>query len=128
MLCHAGSTALPGSSSEGGNVAPVRAPSGTRISIKTLSGRISGLPAISAVGAHTALHLKDSVWAQIGVTAKHGTVGHTMEPPAAIEYAVDPVGVATMMPSAYTVVTSARSVPRACATHRLTVNQQVDGR
>jgi hypothetical protein len=33
--------------------------------------------------------------------ARGRTIGCTMDPPAASEYAVDPVGVATMMPSAF---------------------------
>ena len=35
-----------------------------------------------------------------GVKSKHGTVGATRDPPAAIEYADDPDGVATINPSA----------------------------
>jgi hypothetical protein len=40
-----------------------------------------------------------------GVTSKHGIAGVTIGPPAENEYAVDPVGVATMTPSADSVVT-----------------------
>ena len=37
--------------------------------------------------------------AQIGVRSTPGTSGCTIEPPAASEYAVEPVGVATITPS-----------------------------
>ena len=36
----------------------------------------------------------------MGVTSIHGTEGATSDPPAAIEYAEDPDGVATIKPSA----------------------------
>ena len=41
-----------------------------------------------------------SVWGQIGVTTIAGTDGCTIGPPADSEYAVEPVGVATISPSA----------------------------
>ena len=41
-----------------------------------------------------------SVCGQIGVTTNARTSGVTIGPPAASVYAVDPVGVATMSPSA----------------------------
>lgn len=40
-----------------------------------------------------------------GVTSVHGTEGATIGPPAVMEYAVDPDGVATINPSAQTVAT-----------------------
>src|SRR6266571_4455214 len=40
------------------------------------------------------------VWGQMAVTTMASTVGTTIGPPADIEYAVEPVGVLTMMPSA----------------------------
>ena len=40
------------------------------------------------------------VWAQIGVTTIASTPGTTIGPPALSEYAVDPVGDATTIPSA----------------------------
>jgi hypothetical protein len=43
--------------------------------------------------------------AAIGVTTMHGTEGETIGPPALNEYAVEPVGVAEMTPSAENVVT-----------------------
>ena len=43
---------------------------------------------------------KDKTCGQIGVTRMHGTAGWTTEDPAASEYAVEPVGVAKMTPSA----------------------------
>jgi hypothetical protein len=45
------------------------------------------------------------MWAAIGVTTMHGTEGDTIGPPALKDYAVDPVGVAVMTPSAENVVT-----------------------
>ncbi len=39
-------------------------------------------------------------WGQIGVARSASTVGRTIGPPAESEYAVEPVGVATMSPSA----------------------------
>jgi hypothetical protein len=46
--------------------------------------------------------LNDSECGQMGVNRMAGTLGWTMEPPAATEYAVLPVGVASMTPSACT--------------------------
>ena len=48
--------------------------------------------------------LKDKVWAHMAVTRITGFSGWHSDPPAARLYAVDPVGVATQMPSAWTVV------------------------
>ena len=48
--------------------------------------------------------LKDSVWAQMALTSITGFSGWHRDPPAASEYAVLPVGVATQTPSAWTVV------------------------
>ena len=48
--------------------------------------------------------LNDRVCAQMAVTRITGFSGWQSEPPAARLYAVDPVGVATQMPSAWTVV------------------------
>ena len=42
----------------------------------------------------------DSVCGEIGDTSSTSTVGSTIGPPAESEYAVDPVGVATIRPSA----------------------------
>ena len=39
-------------------------------------------------------------WGQIGVTQTQLALGSMIEPPADMEYAVDPVGVATIKPSA----------------------------
>ena len=47
---------------------------------------------------------KESVCAQMAVTRMTGFSGWQREPPAARLYAVLPVGVATQMPSAWTVV------------------------
>lgn len=58
----------------------------TLIKIWEFSGRIKGL--------------KDKLRGQIGVRRMHLTTGWTMEPPAEREYAVEPVGVAKMRPSA----------------------------
>src|SRR5262247_2342447 len=41
-----------------------------------------------------------SVWEQIGVSTTAGIVGKTIGPPADSEYAVEPVGVEMMSPSA----------------------------
>jgi len=49
------------------------------------------------------------VWGQIAVTTIASTVGTTIGPPADIEYAVEPVGVLTMMPSAEYWATSSPS-------------------
>ena len=38
-------------------------------------------------------------WAQMGVSSRHSTSGHTIGPPAESEYPVEPVGVATSSPS-----------------------------
>ena len=51
-------------------------------------------------------HLKLSECGQMGVKRMAGTLGCTMEPPAATLYAVDPVGVANITPSACTRVIS----------------------
>lgn len=45
---------------------------------------------------------KDRECGQIGVNRMAGTMGWTMDPPAATEYAVLPVGVASITPSACT--------------------------
>ena len=63
--------------------------------------------------------LKESVCADLGVSKMHGTwhseprlrpwqgtEGATRHPPADMLYAVDPLGVATISPSAYTSVTN----------------------
>ena len=42
----------------------------------------------------------DNVWGQMGVNTMEGTAGCTMDPPADKEYAVEPVGVPMIMPSA----------------------------
>lgn len=47
---------------------------------------------------------KDKVCAQMAETRMTGFSGWHKEPPAARLYAVEPVGVATQMPSAWTVV------------------------
>src|ERR1043166_7705612 len=52
-----------------------------------------------------------SVWGQIAVTTIASTVGTTIGPPADIEYAVEPVGVLTMMPSAETLMRTTRATP-----------------
>ena len=46
-----------------------------------------------------------TICAAIGVTMRHGTSGETIGPRAENEYAVEPVGVATITPSAENVVT-----------------------
>ena len=51
---------------------------------------------------HWDAYLKDREWGQMGVNRIAGTFGCTMEPPAATEYAVLPVGVASITPSACT--------------------------
>lgn len=48
--------------------------------------------------------LNESVCGQIGVIKRPGVSGWTIDPPADMEYAVDPVGVAIISPSACTVV------------------------
>ena len=52
--------------------------------------------------------LKESECGQMGVKRMAGTLGCTMEPPAATEYAVLPVGVASITPSACTCAHTAR--------------------
>mmetsp|Transcript_13998 Transcript_13998/g.52309 ORF Transcript_13998/g.52309 Transcript_13998/m.52309 type:complete len:282 (-) Transcript_13998:888-1733(-) len=52
---------------------------------------------------------KDKECGQIGVSRIAGTLGWTMLPPADMEYAVEPVGVLMMSPSAWTVVRCAPS-------------------
>lgn len=47
---------------------------------------------------------KDRVCGQMGVMRRAGICGWTRDPPAESEYAVDPVGVDTVRPSAWTVV------------------------
>ena len=51
-------------------------------------------------------------WGQMGVRRMAGTEGCTMEPPADMEYAVEPVGVATATPSAYFTEEQGRSRER----------------
>jgi len=48
--------------------------------------------------------LNDNVWGQMGVIRIAGICGCTSDPPAESEYAVEPVGVETVNPSACTVV------------------------
>lgn len=50
------------------------------------------------------MDLKLNTWGHMGVTRIDGTAGWTTLPPAAMLYAVEPVGVAKIMPSAATVV------------------------
>ena len=73
--------------------AECRASSGTCKRIIDESGKIRGR--------------KDRVWGQTGVKRMQGTEGATIGPPALSEYAVDPVGVAIIIPSACTVVKNA---------------------
>ena len=47
----------------------------------------------------------NTMWAAIGVSTRESTPGLTMGPRAENEYAVEPVGVATITPSAENVVT-----------------------
>jgi hypothetical protein len=47
----------------------------------------------------TMMGRKEREWGQTGVSRIDGTSGCTIEPPAATEYAVLPVGVATISPS-----------------------------
>src|ERR1043165_10143682 len=61
-----------------------------------------------------------SVWGQIAVTTIASTVGTTIGPPADIEYAVEPVGVLTMMPSAEYCATSSPSTETLMRTTRAT--------
>ena len=68
------------------------ASSATLSSTSTESGKITGR--------------KESVCGQIGVIKMAGTLGCTIDPPAETEYAVDPVAVASMTPSAWMVVMS----------------------
>ena len=58
------------------------------------------------------------MWAAIGVTTMQGTDGETMGPPALNEYAVEPVGVAEITPSAEKVVTYASSTNTASRINR----------
>src|SRR5881394_4631000 len=60
------------------------------------------------------------VWGQIAVTTIASTVGTTIGPPADIEYAVEPVGVLTMMPSAEYCATSSPSTDTLTRTTRAT--------
>ena len=69
-----------------------RASSATRNSTSTESGSTTGR--------------KESVCGQMGVMRIAGTFGCTMDPPALTEYAVDPVAVASITPSAWMVVMS----------------------
>lgn len=48
----------------------------------------------------TTTGLKERVCGHIGVSAMHGTVGDMRDPPAEMLYAVEPVGVLKIMPSA----------------------------
>lgn len=48
----------------------------------------------------------DRACGQMGVNRMAGTQGWQMEPPAAAEYAVEPVGVASITPSPCTLVIS----------------------
>src|SRR3954453_15677360 len=61
-----------------------------------------------------------SVCGQIAVTTIASTVGTTIGPPADIEYAVDPVGVLTMIPSAEYCATSSPSTDTLSRTTRAT--------
>lgn len=58
----------------------------------------------SSTPAGTTIGRNDSEWGQMGVTMMAGTLGWTMEAPAAAAYAVLPVGVDTITPSPCTVV------------------------
>ena len=53
--------------------------------------------------------LKERVWGQMGVRRIAGISGWTRDPPADREYAVEPVGVEKMHPSAWTTVRSSLS-------------------
>jgi hypothetical protein len=68
------------------------------------TSRSSAHPAIGSMTmryvAGTTRGRTASVCAAIGVTTIASTPGTTIGPPALSEYAVEPVGVATMMPSA----------------------------
>src|ERR1043166_7602274 len=61
-----------------------------------------------------------SVCGQIAVTTIASTVGTTIGPPADIEYAVEPVGVLTMIPSAEYCATSSPSTDTLMRTTRAT--------
>src|SRR3989475_13147564 len=61
-----------------------------------------------------------SVCGQMAVTTIASTVGTTIGPPADIEYAVEPVGVLTMMPSAEYCATSSPSTATLRRTTRAT--------
>lgn len=52
----------------------------------------------SSTPAGTTMGRNDSEWGQMGVTMMAGTLGWTMEAPAAAAYAVLPVGVDTITP------------------------------
>lgn len=52
----------------------------------------------SSTPAGTTIGRNDSEWGQMGVTMMAGTLGWTMEAPAAAAYAVLPVGVDTITP------------------------------
>ena len=56
--------------------------------------------------------------AAIGVSTRHATLGLTIGPRAEKEYAVDPVGVATITPSAENVVTYSSSTCTESRTRR----------
>jgi hypothetical protein len=58
----------------------------------------------SSIESGRSIGRKESVWGQIGVRRIAGICGWTSDPPAEREYAVDPVGVDTVRPSACTVV------------------------
>lgn len=49
--------------------------------------------------AGTTMGLKESEWGQMGVTMIAGTLGWSIDAPAAAAYAVLPVGVDTMTPA-----------------------------
>ena len=59
---------------------------------------------LSSILAGTTIGLKESECGQIGVSTIAGTLGWTIEAPAATAYAVLPVGVETISPSPWTVV------------------------
>src|SRR3989454_2972100 len=61
-----------------------------------------------------------SVCGQMAVTTMASTVGATIGPPADIEYAVEPVGVLTMIPSAEYCATSSPSTDTLRRTTRAT--------
>ena len=65
---------------------------GTKLALATVR---DSLPA-----ADSTIGRFESPWEQIGVTTKASTEGSRIGPPAESEYAVEPLGVATMTPSA----------------------------